>query len=428
MIGIIGAGISGLALAYELQKKRIPYFLLEATGKVGGYLQSEKIGNYQLDYGANSLLCDQQILQWIEEIGLKSEIVSTNPVSKNRYIFRNGAYQILPASPPQLIFSNFFSWKTKWRVFQERNKKAEPKTNESLASFFRRRFSQEIVDYALNPFVSGIYAGNPEDLLLEKTFPMLAEYEQKYGSVLKGFIKNKGGARRQSINFRNGMNTLPQKLAELVKENLRLNTPIEKIEKNDKKWKINELECEKLVITSPAFVTAKLLQTTFPDFSNALEKVNYPPMCVVYTAFKKQDVHHQLNGFGGLHPKIEHQFSAGSIWSSSVFPDRCPADEVLFTSFVGGMQYAENAQLTDNLLLEKLNGELKKNYQIKGNPVFQKIFRWEKAIPQYNTHINQVYEQAKHLEQENIFICANWKDGVSVADCIKKAIDLATVM
>ncbi|TAH20969.1 MAG: protoporphyrinogen oxidase [Cytophagales bacterium] len=429
MIGIIGAGISGLTLAYSLKKRNIPFFILETTDRIGGYLHSEKIGNYLLEYGANSLLCDSNILDFIQEIGLAGEVVHTNSVSKNRYIFKNGRYQILPSSPPKLIFSNFFSWKTKLAILKERNVKSKAKANETLSIFFERRFSKEIVDYTLNPFISGIYAGNPDELLVGKTFPVLAEYEQNYGSVLKGFIKNSGAERRKSINFQNGMQTLPDRLASLVQlGSIRKIERIEKIIKlPNNLFQIGDNQCDKLVITSPAFATAQLLQTLFPHFATALEKVHYPPMTVVYSAFKKSQVGHHLNGFGGLHPKIEKQFSAGSIWTSSVFPNRCPADEVLLTSFVGGSQYAENALLPKEILLEKLNQELCRNYQIEGKPIFQHLHHWAKAIPQYDLTINEVYRQAEGLEKENIFVCANWKDGVSVADCIRKALHLARI-
>ncbi len=427
MIGIIGAGISGLTLAYELQKRHIPFRILEASSRVGGYLQSEKIGYYLLEYGANSLLCDKQVMDFIHEIGLGNEIIYPRAVSKNRYIFKNGKYQALPTSPLSLLWSNFFSWKTKWAIFKEKNKKAENKPDETLTAFFRRRFSQEIVDYALNPFVSGIYAGNPDQLLLAKTFPLLADYEKKYGSVLKGFIKNRHAARRQSINFHNGIQALPQRLAEKIGDSLEKKTAIEVLKTGHILTENETLSFDKLVITAPTFATAELLKNAFPDLSNALCKVHYPPMTVVYSAFKKTQVRHHLNGFGGLHPAIENQFSAGSIWTSSLFPDRCPDDEVLLTSFVGGTQYAHNALLPDEVLLEKLNAELSKNYQISGKPVFQHLYRWERAIPQYELIMNEIDEKTEQLAKENIFFCANWKGGVSVADCIKKAIKMAEI-
>jgi oxygen-dependent protoporphyrinogen oxidase len=424
MIGIIGAGISGLTLAYELKKRQISFRILEAS-RVGGYLQSEKIGNYLLDYGANSLLCDRQVMDFIHEIGLGNDIIFPNAVSKHRYIFKGGKYQVLPASPPSLLFGDFFSWKTKWAIFKERNRKVESNPNETLSQFFGRRFSQEIVDYALNPFVSGIYAGNPYELLLDKTFPILADYEKNYGSVLKGFLKNSNAERRQSINFRNGIQSLPQRLAEKIGDSLEKKTAVEVLKTGQVLTENEVFSFDQLVITAPAFATATLLQNAFPDLASALAKVRYPPMTVVYTAFKKNQVGHHLNGFGGLNPKVENQFSAGSIWTSSLFPDRCPEDEVLLTSFVGGTQYAENALMPDEKILEKLNLELSKNYQILGKPVFQHLYHWAKSIPQYDQAINVVYKQIELLASKNIFFCTNWKDGISVADCIKKAIKLA---
>ncbi len=427
MIGIIGAGISGLTLAYLLQKRQVPFFILEASDRIGGYLHTQRVGDYLLEYGANSLLCDKEVLDFINEIGLTNEVVHTNPVSKNRYIFKNGKYRVLPSSPPKLLMSSFFSWKTKLAIFKERNVKSIAKENETLSTFFERRFSKEVVDYALNPFVSGIYAGNPDELLLDKTFPILAEYEQKYGSVLKGFIKNSGAERRQSINFKNGIQTLPNRLAEIINktESMKYEAAKTVHQNANFSFQLNDYQCDKLIITTPTSATAQLFKVMLPNFATALEQVNYPPMTVVYSAFKKSQVGHLMNGFGGLHPKIENQFSAGSIWTSSVFPNRCPADEVLLTSFVGGSQYIDNALLPKEKLLEKLNKELSKNYQISGQAVFQHLHHWAKSIPQYDLNINEVYRQTNELEKENIFVCANWKDGVSVADCIKKAIRLA---
>lgn len=427
MIGIIGAGISGLSLAYLLQKRKIPFFILESSEQIGGYLHTEKIGDYLLEYGANSLLCDKEVLAFITEIGLEGEVIPTNAVSKNRYIFKEGKYQVLPSSPPKLLLSNFFSWKTKLAIFRERMVKSVAQKNETLSAFFERRFSKEIVDYALNPFVSGIYAGNPDELLLDKTFPILVEYEQKHGSVLKGFIKNSGAERRQSISFKNGMQSLPNKLATLIdKAYLKMSESAGIVHQNANfSFQLNDYQCDKLVITTPTSAVAQILKNISPDFSMALEKINYPPMTVVYSAYKKTQVGHHLNGFGGLHPKIENQFSAGSIWTSSVFPNRCPVDEVLLTTFVGGSQYIDNAILPKEILLGKLNEELCKNYKITGKPIFQHLHHWAKSIPQYDININEVYQQAEDLEKNNIFVCANWKDGVSVADCIKKAIRLA---
>ncbi|MEM6297932.1 MAG: protoporphyrinogen oxidase, partial [Bacteroidota bacterium] len=231
MIAIIGAGINGLALGYELQKRNIPYQILEATQRVGGCINSQKVEKYWLELGPNSLLCNAEVNKVINEIGLRDQVIEANEISNSRYIFKKGRYQKLPAKPQQLLFSPFFSFKTKLAVFREFRNKSKGSKDETLSSFFRRRFSQEVVDYPLNTFVAGIYAGDPDKLLLRKAFPVLKRYEEEYGSILRGFIKNKTGERRQSVSFQKGIAQLPRTMAE--KLNIRLQTPVQSISKNE---------------------------------------------------------------------------------------------------------------------------------------------------------------------------------------------------
>lgn len=429
MIGIIGAGISGLSLAYHLEKQGKPYILLEASQQAGGYIKSKKVEDYLLELGPNSLLADQATQKFIEEeLALKDQVLPANDVSKNRYIYRNGKYRKLPSSPPSLIFNNFFSWKTKWAIYREMKQPAQAIPQESLSGFFERRFNREIVDYALNPFVSGIYAGNPEELLLEQTFPLLAEHERNYGSVLKGFIKNRTGERKASFSFIEGMQTLPRQIAKQL-SNLHYGQAVRQISKNEQGYTLQTndktYEVDKVVIASSALASTAFLADVAPDFAKALEQLHYPPMVVVHSVYPRQNVQHPLNGFGGLNPKIEGLFTAGSIWTSSIFKHRCNEQEVMFTSFVGGAQYEENTQQTAQVLQGKVHQELAENYDIKGTAKFQHIFKWEKAIPQYDKNILKVLEIATKLEKDAIFVCANWLGGVSISDCLRKAKTLA---
>ncbi|GAB3708172.1 protoporphyrinogen oxidase [Spirosoma flavus] len=434
-VGIIGAGISGLTLAYELQKRGIAYHIWEANDQPGGYMQSRwetgpTGGRYLRELGPNSLLGDGKLLLWLDELGLTPKLVFSNPVSKARYIFRNGAYRKLPSGPLSLLFGNFFSWSTKLAIFRERNNRTTSPPGETLAHFFRRRFSSELVDYALGPFVAGIYAGNPENLLVSETFPSLLQYEKEYGSVLRGFIKNQSAAgRRQSFSFQDGMQSLPNALAFRLK-NLSLSTSVAGIRSTKEGWQVDTSAgtqtVDTLVLTVGTDAAAKLVDTLYPAFAQALRQVNYPPMTAVHSAFKRTDVQHPLDGFGGLNPQAEGQFASGHIWSSSVFNGRCPADEVLFTTFVGGAGSAGNAQLPDGVLIKNVQQELAANFGIKTDvPTFRAIKRWERAIPQYDTAIIAVKEPIKAAEVDKLFVCANWYGGVSLSDCIGKARKLA---
>ncbi|GAB3548220.1 protoporphyrinogen oxidase [Spirosoma fluminis] len=430
-VGIIGAGISGLTLAYELQQRGVPYQLWEASGEAGGYIRSrrepgENGATYLRELGPNSLLGDADLLLWLDQLGLTPELVFSKPVSKARYIFRSGQYRQLPSGPPSLLFGNFFSWKTKLAIFRERNNKTTSPPGETLAAFFRRRFSDEIVDYALGPFVAGIYAGDPEHLLVSETFPILLQYEREYGSVLRGLIKNQSATgRRQSFSFRDGMQMLPNTLAAAL-TNLSLNTPVTRIERGDAGWHVTSGNgttfVDQLVLAVGTDAAAQLVAPHYANVADALRRVTYPPMTAVHTAYKRADVQHPLNGFGGLNPKIEGRFAAGHIWSSSIFDGRCPEDEVLFTTFVGGQSSPENARQPDGRLTETIRRELTESFGIRaGKPTFQAVYRWERAIPQYDAGIVAVKRQIEALANDHLHVCANWYGGVSLSDCIRKA-------
>ncbi|WP_299458562.1 protoporphyrinogen oxidase [uncultured Microscilla sp.] len=434
MIGIIGAGISGLSLAFYLQKLSIPYILLEASEQAGGYIRSMQENSinrksYILELGPNSIMLDSELKEFISEIGLQDELLPSNDVSQNRYIFRAGKYRKLPSKPLQLLFNSFFSFSSKVAVFKERNKPKQTIENETLTHFFERRFSREIVDYALNPFVAGIYAGDPDQLLVAKAFPQLYNYEQQHGSVLKGFIKNKGAERRKPYSFKKGMQTLPEGIAQQL-THLKLGKTINNIQKNNNGFVLytNEgqtYDVKQLVIATSAPAAQSFLSDTYPEFSQALGKIYYPPLTAVHSAYKRHEVKHLLNGFGGLNPKIEGLYTSGSIWSSSVFPGRCPDEEVLFTTFVGGSQLPQNTTQSEQITLGKVHQELSENYQITNSPIYRNMHKWDKALPQYDVNILEAHHIAEQLENEQVFVCANWKDGVSLPDCIKKGKQLA---
>ncbi len=428
MVGIIGAGISGLTLAYNLQEKNIPYLLLEEKEITGGYIKTEITDNYTLDIGPNSILADDEITNFFKSVDIENELVEANPNSKDRFIYKAGRYQVLPDSPPRLLKSNFFSFKTKISILREFFRKTEKVEDETLAHFITRRFNKEVTDYVLNPFVTGIYAGNPEKLLVKLTFPILNNLENKYGSVLKGMIKSGGSGRRKSFNFKKGMATLPKAIAEKL-INLQVNTKVEKVEYKNGQFRVSALsngkrlayDFSQLVIATPAFAASSIMENISPEVARALSQVEYPPMALVHTVYPKDNVKGELNGFGGLNPKIENKFASGSIWTSSVFPNRVPTEKVLLTTFVGGSQYSEQYKSEDNQIKENIIQDFQKDLKIEGRPVMQKIHRWEKAIPQYDKNLQTAYSEIEKLQIKGLYFCAGWYKGISLSDCIKNA-------
>ena len=436
-IAIIGGGISGLTLAWYLQQAGVAYDLYEADARPGGNLRSWAApGGYLLETGPNSLQLSAEIESLLAELGLSDHIQDSADVSKQRYVLRDGRYRQLPGSPPALLTNGFFSLKAKWKLLQElRKPAAPPDATETVAHFFRRRFGPEIVDYAVNPFMAGIYAGDPEQLLLHKTFPQLAALEQEYGSVLRGLAKTgKGAPRRRIITLKNGIQTLTDALAAklthyhpgtAVTAATRLPAGTYQLQLAGH---VSPLSYTHLALALPAYAAAPLLQELFPQAAAALAAVHYPPMSVVFSAYERGAVAHPLHGFGALHPKVEGAYAAGSIWTSAIFPERVPAGQVLFTTFVGGSQYEAAANQPEEAQKAAVHAELSRFYGITGAPHWQGRYLWPRSIPQFDARIVGAHAAAAQLEAENIVTVANWRAGVSVPDCVRHAKHTASTL
>lgn len=425
---IIGAGISGLSLGVSLQKRGLQAALFEASAEPGGNIKTVQASTYRFDTGPNSLLVDNVVHQFLADADVGELMIAPSDVSSNRYILWGGKPQLLPASPPALLKSNFFSWHTKWRVLSEFFRRGKGSADETLAAFVRRRFSDEAVEKVLKPFVAGIYAGDPEQLLVKQAFPQLADYEQKYGSVLRGMMKSGGGGRKQSYSFKGGMQGLAKALARNL--DITYGAQLTGIRKIGHRFRLlfdgaGSVEADRVVLALPAWQVAKVLTDLYPKAASAFQAVYYPPMCVVHAVFTRQAVGLLPNGFGLLHPKAEGTFTAGSIWSSSIFPDCCPNDQVLLTSFVGGTMFAENASMPQKHIISRVVEELQHIYDINAAPVATHFTRWEYAIPQYDQHIGAARQAAVALRSEGIYCHSNWVHGISLADCIRASMALA---
>lgn len=421
-------------MAYYLQKLGIRYDLFESEAQVGGVIKSTRQGAYQLELGPHSLQMNKDLQELVRELKLEDQVVRPATNNQNRYIKKDGEYYCIPASPRKLLLDSFFHWRTKLKITQEAKVPPQEVPEETVSHFFQRRFGQEVVDYLVKPMVAGIYAGDPDKLLLEKTFPVLKQLERTHGSVLKGIDLQKELPRKPYFSLLKGLQTLPQAIASKL-ISLHVNHKVEMVHKAKGKYLLSiqhdveglaDEEFDAVVVALPAHAAAELLDYTTPGFAAALHNVTYAPMTVVHTAYRKHAVGYPLDGFGAWHPQKDEPFSSGTVWSSSLFPRICPDDEVLFTSFVGGSQAPALASLPDADILLHVHEELKKDYAISSNlPVFQHCYRWPASLPQADLFITDAHLMAERMEQDHLFACANWIAGPTVADCIKYAKRLA---
>ena len=432
MIGIIGGGISGLSVAYHLQKMNIPYVLLEKEARSGGVIQSIQKNGVTYEYGPNSLLIDDEILSFIKELNIDDQIEYAEDVSKNRFIMKDGVYQVLPDKPHKLLFSTFFSLLTKIKILRELFISKKNIENETLYSFFSRRFPEEIINYALQPFIAGIYAGDPKQLLIEKTFPMLKGFENKFGSVLKGLIKSKNKTSRKSIiSFKKGLEQLIIAISENL--NIQYNTSVKEIlslENNEYEIVTNNgnLSVNTIVFCVPAKSMGNIINNFNKELSGKFNKINYPPMSVIHTVHYKKNINKPLIGFGGLNPIIENKIASGHIWNSNIFKYSTPTDKTLITSFVGGVLNKKNTHFSDEKLSQLINDEISSDFNIHEKPIFQQVYRYTHAIPQYDIKIQQLHQSIDKNLSNNIYFSGNWIDGVSIPDRIKNGKKIANTI
>lgn len=437
---VLGAGISGLATAYWLKKEGFNVKILERNDEPGGAMETINENGFLIDFGPNSgLETTPLIAQLAEEIGIQDQMIYANEAANIRYILKNNQLMPLPTSPQAFLKTNLFSAKAKLRLM------AEPfigKSNDgyyqSMSEFVVRRLGQEFLDYAIDPFVSGVFAGDPSKLSVKSAFPKLYRLEEIYGGLIKGTIK---GARERKKNkekskqsakmfsFRNGMQTFPKAISNQLSD-IEYNTQLKKIEKLSKGFKVyyskngeeKSIETEKLLSTIPAYVLSSLIN--FDDnLKSHLNDIYYPPVMVLYLGFDKKDINRELDGFGYLIPSKEKKSYLGAIWSSTIFPNRAEQDKASFTLFIGGARSPHLFESDTNKLIDKVINEFKQATSISGDPVIMRHKLWNKAIPQYNIGYIEHERYFEQFEKENkgFFLSGNYRGGISVGDCVKNS-------
>lgn len=427
---IIGGGISGLCTAYGLQRAGINVTLFEKGVSVGGNIRTEQRDGFLIEHGPNSLLVSTELLDLISSLGIYDQIAQAKLAAKKRFIVRNGRLTALPSGLLDLIGSRAFSTRAKLRLLKEPFVRTKSLADESIASFFERRLGREIVDYAVDPFISGIFAGDPEKLSIKNAFPRVFEMECDHSSLFAGALFSRNGARRpkgitRTISFKNGMQTLTDILAERLGEQVRFSTPVQSVAKRGSGFEVTLEDGTKeffnaAVVSTPAWGAAEIVS----DLQSRLSGIYYPPIAVVYTGFKKSDVKVTADGFGFLVPRRENISILGSLWTSSVFENRAPEGYHLFTTFIGGARNPELALKGESTLVEIALNDLSPVLGLAGSPEFVSVKKWARAIPQYNIGYEKVINAVADFEtvHRGTFFCSNFYKGISVGDCVRNSI------
>lgn len=440
---ILGGGIAGLTYAYQAQSKGARVQLLEATDRVGGAIQSEQKEGYLLEFGPNTVLPNAELWDLINQVGLQEE-VTLSQYNTPRYILRHQQLHAVPMSPPALFKTKLLSPWGKMRLLAEPlipKKKTEEE--ETLCQFMGRRLGKQISERLIKPFVSGVWAGDGDQLSAHASFPRLVNWEKTKGSILKGAMselrnkkKSKGEKKapppRGLLSFSGGLQTFSSTLRNKLGDSVLLNQKAKQIShKKDSQgqpeWTIRTKDqtfmARKVILALPAQESAKILFGFAPQAAHVLSEIPYASVVLLHLAIPKTGCTQDCNGFGFLTTPGQNKGLLGCLWTSSLFEGRAPQEQNLLTVFLGGACHPDLINKSDNHLIDDALQELQDPLGFKEKPTVLSLRRYPLAIPQYTLGHQKREEVLVNLEKEfpSLKFIGNIRGGISVGDVVKNA-------
>lgn len=436
-IAIIGAGVAGLTAAFRLKRRGARVVVYEATERVGGVILTERREGYVAELGPSSLAAPAApVRALLDELGLRASLIAASPEARHRYIAKKGRLLALPTSPPELLTTRLLSNTAKLAVFGEPLVDAsDSPMEESVGAFVRRRFNQEVLDYVANPFVAGVFAGDPEQLSVRLALPKLAALERSHGSVIRALAGMARPRRREEegeaagdglVSFRTGLQELPAAFARELRSEIRLKSPVTQLRRGPKGWTVGaafqpaELY-DGVVYAAPAHCIDDIdLEFAGGDRLKTLASITHPPIGVLVLGFRREDVTHPLDGFGFLVPEVERRSVLGVIFSSTLFPGRAPEGHVTLTTFVGGVRNPDLAHADLPTITARAMHDLHALLGVKGEATFRSFQLWPKAIPQYDLTYGRYKDVMDEVERRNpgLALAGSYREGVAVGEVI----------
>jgi protoporphyrinogen/coproporphyrinogen III oxidase len=448
-IVVIGGGIAGLSAAYYASKvPNTQVTLLEVANRWGGKISTDRVafddGQFIIEGGPDTFLATKPWgVALCKELGLGERLHGTNPNKKNTYVLNrnrllplpDGLAMMIPTNIQAILKSRLVSWFSKARMGLDFL--LPPKAvhgDESLGTFVSRRLGREAYENLIEPLMSGIYAGDGDQLSLASTFPYLRDLELKYGSLARGALKMRAqsngksvqGSRSAFLTPTTGLVEIVEKLVEALTANsveLRLNTKASRITNYELRYQVNlengeTLEADAVIIAAPAFAAAKLLALLDPALASDLQSIPYVSTATVSLAYREGDIPRDLDGYGYVIPRCEGRRALACTWTSTKFPHRAPEGYALIRVFVG--RAGQDIPWNENDLLELAKEELKSTLGITTEPLLHRVFLWDKAMPQYNLgHPEMLKRIDVALENHSgLALAGNGYRGIGIPDCI----------
>jgi oxygen-dependent protoporphyrinogen oxidase len=441
---IVGAGLTGLTAAFHLVKRGKKVLLLEKNDRIGGQIQTLEKDGFIFETGPNTgSISHPEVAELFAALSPACELEIADENAKHRLIWKGDRFRELPDGLLSAITTPFITWKDKFRILGEPFRPKGTNPDESVAGLALRRLGKSYVDYFVDPFISGIYAGNPTRLVTRYALPKLYNLEQNYGSFIKGAIakacepktERDRLATKKVFSAKGGLSNLTAALADAVgRENIILPVSSVKILPEEKRWKITYstpegekiVRAEKVITTTGAHVLPDILPFIESSEMDKITGLHYAR--IVQVAVGVKDTHGlRFNAFGGLIPSCEKKELLGILFPAACFTGRAPGKGMTFSFFIGGVVKALRAtplpvELPDNaienLVVREFHEMLKFPAHIDPDMIY--IARHTYAIPQYEKSTGERLETIEKLQNRysGLILAGNIRDGISMADRI----------
>lgn len=456
-VAVVGGGIAGLATALAILDRvedgsRAPELtIFEADHAPGGNLRTMREGPWQLEGGPNGFLDNEPAtLRLVNRLGLKDRLLPCSDLTRIRYLLSGGRLREIPTQPGAFLRSGLLSPRAKFRMAGELfvpgrrdlgRADTDPRTDETVYNFGRRRLGVEFAEVMLDPMVKGIFGGDARKLSLAAAFPRMVELEKDHGGLFRAMFslarKRRGTGKKidaahsgKLTSFSGGMADLVEALhKELVnKADIRCASPVETTTRIQGRWHVSgpdfhEGPYDVVVNAAPAHAAARHLRESAPDVSAELDSIAFAPMAVVALGFDRSAVGHDLQGFGFLVPSREKRDILGCLWTSSIFPDRAPDGKVLLRAMLGGANHPQVMELDDDALINLTMDELRPLLELGGTPNMAKVIKHERAIAQYQPgHLARLRKVEEEREETaGMFLTGSSYRGIAVNSCVKES-------
>ncbi|MCU7935313.1 MAG: protoporphyrinogen oxidase [Candidatus Thiodiazotropha sp. (ex Dulcina madagascariensis)] len=430
---IIGGGISGLSTAWWLAQQGISVEVWEADDLPGGKIRTTSEAGYTTERAAGLLVnFRNEIDQMIQQAGL-SYSKRLRDETLNRYVVHNSELTQVPMLMPALLASPLWSLSAKFRLMTEIMIPRSHQEDETVSAFIKRRLGREILDTAIDPFVSGTLASDPDLAEARSVLPRLKALEKRYGSLTMGMLINRVLKRRrankaETFSFSGGMSELIRALADTPGVTLRCGMQVESLMKNQDYWQVtacnagiqHQISVPHLVMSTPADIASGLLKTIDESLSRLLSEIEYVPIAVLHLGIESSRINHPLDGTGFLVSRNNRLNFNGNLWMSRLFPERAPSQNTLLTTYLGGVRHPEQIDKSDEQLTAQVLSGLKPLLGINGSENYIRIDRHEKGLPlyhgQYQARLEKIESRLKRLP--GLHLNANYQNGVSVRERI----------